>query len=135
MLSQIQQTTSFKCANATPNDPALRLELRILNALATVIVINNEVVAVVENHENGEKGQQVIACTRLARDREELIVPQPQTLVGQFWKLFATSNPRRDEDELAPWRDVPTIVDAKPPSNLPSDGTDPQVEDFVDQYW
>lgn len=74
MLSHIQQATSFSGTNVTSNK-AQSLELKILNALATIIVMNNEIVAVVANRDNGD-GQL-----------------EPQNIGETFSQLFATKNP------------------------------------------
>lgn len=92
MLSHIQQATSFSGTNVTSNK-AQSLELKILNALATIIVMNNEIVAVVANRDNGDGQLEVIACVHLIRDEEELTRPQPQNIGETFSQLFATRNP------------------------------------------
>ncbi|KAF8229388.1 hypothetical protein L208DRAFT_1402121 [Tricholoma matsutake] len=85
MLSHIQQATSFSGTNVTSNK-AQSLELKILNALATIIVMNNEIVAVVANRDNGDGQLEVIACVHLIRDEEELSPKISE-------KLFRSSSP------------------------------------------
>jgi hypothetical protein len=68
MLSWIQQAQAFQVAEAKPiEDDMACLKLKILNALSTVSVIDNEVVAVVAKHDNVGK-LKVIACACLPND-------------------------------------------------------------------
>jgi hypothetical protein len=68
MLSGIQQAQAFRVAKARPIvDDKARLELKILDALATVIIIDNDVVEVVSKHDDSGK-LKVIACARLPND-------------------------------------------------------------------
>lgn len=98
--------------NITPSnhspDPNVRQELRILVALATVLVRNHEVVSVVALHsERPQQGDnlQPIACTHStsADDNKEQPIPSQmggvESTLKLIWKLCATANYRRDADK------------------------------------
>jgi len=67
-------------------------ELKVLSALATVLVMEHEVVAVVAKHGNGPGGvEEVIACTDSVVDKES---EPPKSIMENF---IATVNPRRSD--------------------------------------
>lgn len=85
---------------------SVRQELRILVALATVLVRNHEVVAVAAlRSERPHQGEdfQTIACTRSLNADHDEGQPNPsqmsQPKSNPFWRLFTTGNYRRDKDE------------------------------------
>jgi hypothetical protein len=86
--------------------PSVRQELRILVALATVLVRNHEVVAVAalrSERPHQREDLQTIVCTRsLTADHDEDQPNPPQMSrpkLNPFWRLFTTGNYRRDKDE------------------------------------
>jgi hypothetical protein len=67
-------------------------ELKVLSALATVLVMEHEVVAVVAKHGIGPGGvEEVIACTDSVVDKES---EPPKSIMENF---IATVNPRRSD--------------------------------------
>jgi len=72
MLSQIQQVQVLKVSDLMTIELKECEELQILNALATILIINNEVIAVVVKHDVPNK-LEVIACTYLPNNRNQPI--------------------------------------------------------------
>lgn len=139
ILSKIQQTTSFKYTTVKPSSKEERQELRVLNALATIMVMNHEVVAVVTNQSDVPGKLEVVICRNLIKDREKLtgiINPQPELQrFGEFWQIFANKNPRKSEDgPPALPRPKVTMVDPKVPSGLEGEGKE-DLRNFVRNVW
>jgi hypothetical protein len=133
LLSWLQQTQVIKVSKEKfITDPTERQKLKILNALSTIIVVNNNVVAVVAKSNPDipvSKGLEVIACARLPD--EGLIAPQTPNIVGQFWQFLLTKNPRRDDPlPAAPF----AIVDPMVPADLDSDDPE-ELKTYIDGYW
>jgi hypothetical protein len=155
MLAQIQHGTTFSNTRLKPDDEVKRRELRLLNALATIMVREHEIVAVVRKM-GGKPGiLEVIACVHLPSDTDELTPAQTdhqndpnfKNVGTQIWRLLATPNPRKPQrtdpepstanansstaDSLFPTSDVPSIVD--PEDRIPEDlkdGTRP-IETYI----
>ena len=107
MLAQIKQARTF---SNNPKSSKSRKALRALNALATLLVRDKEVVAVVGNQASGQF--EVIACATAS---------VPNDIDGGSWKWIITPNVRKDTgDALTPSSDVPAITDpTKPKFDLP----------------
>ena len=133
MLSKIQQAQAFRVAIAKPiTDDKERQEMKILNALATVLIINHDVVSVVSNHSDSEK-LQVIACARLL-DENRLIIPQSPNAINQLWQFIATKNFRRDDPAPATPIITPIIIEPTVPTGL--NPNDPEeLKRYVDKQW
>jgi len=100
----------------------VRQEVKILSALATVLVRNREIVAVValRNEHPQQGGQeeriQAIACTRNDMDEPNpspVSSTSPSSLTSSLWKIFTTRNYRRDWDNsngsLGPGKPIVSI--------------------------
>lgn len=93
LLSKIQQVS------LTPQDVNMhtfglqkRKELKLLNALATVIVMDHEVVAVVANNSHPE-GVDILAYAEL-QPKADSEIPRSSGLLQPLWQLLVNSNPR-----------------------------------------
>jgi hypothetical protein len=92
-------------------------ELRLLNALATLLVRSNEVAAVVVT-KHGDGVVQVIACFHHDGSSAELTVPQSASKSSIFKNFLSVFNPRVDTKVHE--YDKPHITDSKTsiPSNI-----------------
>ena len=106
MLADLQKKNHNQAVNAqetdsrTPITEEASKELKILSALATVLVMTHEIVAVVAKHGN-LGGLEVIASTDSVVSVAE---PIPNSnILGRIWKLVVTANPRLDSS--------PTLMD------------------------
>jgi hypothetical protein len=72
-------------------------ELKLLNALATLLVRRNEVAAVAVTEHDVSGAIQVIACFHISPS-DELTIPQPDSSsrILKFKNFLATINPRKD---------------------------------------
>ena len=110
-------------------------ELKLLNALATLLVRRNEVAAVAVTNYDGESGDiQVIACHQSSSDSPsgELTVPQTalSSSISMFWNFRATLNPRKDNDKYG--SDHLDILDPK--DEIPSDLLETKDVDRIRTY-
>ena len=116
MLSYIQRQTPSSEAKPRPTDTDQRHELKILNALATLLVRENEVVAVVAKPASHVGSIEVIASPHSIRPSVALTTSQPG-LGDYFWQFLTTPNPRHDgprlHDSLHPTTDGAAIVHSK----------------------
>lgn len=125
MLAAIPTQRVINVADRKPGNAAEDKELKLLNSLATLLVRNNEVAAVVvTEHNNGSGAIQVIACHHIISGHgagPELTIPisQPASsshpTPGPFRNFLATLNPRKDApsymaDSVHPG---PSIIDPK----------------------
>jgi hypothetical protein len=79
--------------------PEARQELRILVALATILVRNHEVVSVVALQDELKSCFKQIACARsVSAEQPELSRMDDVKPKTGFWPLFTTGNLRRDND-------------------------------------
>ncbi|KAF8345214.1 hypothetical protein F5887DRAFT_1196494 [Amanita rubescens] len=105
MLPSLRGTGRMKLTLTNKSDlsPKVRQELRILVALATILVRNHEVVSVVVLQDEPESPLKQIACTRSvsADNREQpgfsrMDDVKPKT---GFWPILTVGNFRRDDDK------------------------------------
>ena len=108
MLSSIPSDRVINVVDRKSERGAKDKELKLLNALATLLVRRNEVAAVaVTDYDNGLGAIQVIACHHVSSDSPSgdlIFPPQPTSF---FKKLLATFNPRIDNPKFMSER--PTI--------------------------
>jgi len=102
MLSSLRRSGEMNVTHTdkTSLDSRVRQELRILVALACVLVRNHEVITVVALRPREGEHIQTIACS-VNDDKERPKLPQignDETPKHPFWSLFATGNHRRDND-------------------------------------
>jgi hypothetical protein len=117
MLSLIRRGRTF---NEVSTDTTRRRELRVLTALATVLVRESEVVAVVAKSENASSKIELIVCPHVVSDNGRPSTPQNNRFGDSVWTMFAGANPRTDRpnDSLRFTGPYPVIVDPRPPPNL-----------------
>lgn len=101
----------------TPITEEASKELKILSALATVLVMGHEIVAVVAKHGN-LGGLEVIASTDSVVG---VAKPIPNSnILGRIWNLIITANPRKDSNPIMDGPEVyPTIHNPKDNHNHP----------------
>jgi copper(I)-binding protein len=117
-LAQTQQRSlAFDDTTSSKASQEERQELKILTALATIMVTDNEVVAVVANHGDAERTTlDVLAYTSNGNQ------PTPEPPSSSFWKcqqewkLFVNMNPRHDQTPNL--GDIPIILDPEVPDDL-----------------
>jgi hypothetical protein len=116
MLSQIQLSkqpnlvlNALESRPPAPNETQSR-ELKVLSALATILVMKHEVVAVVAKHGHGNGGRiEVFACTdRISVDEST----KSSTILDHFFNFVTTMNPRDDVKPFNSLEIYPTIVNA-----------------------
>jgi hypothetical protein len=139
MLSYIYRAKTFSDTARSPNRERCQ-ELKILNALATIMVREHEVVAVVAKPPDGSGITQVIACTHLTSYGETLTSTKSE---GTWWNFLATPNARQlgpstlAGDSLHPSDDIrdPTMVD--PALGIPPQfkGDKSLYEEYVRTLW
>ena len=102
--------------------------LKVLSALATVLVIDHEKVVVVAKNGNGGNVE-IIACTdQIAVDKS------PESLLKDLWNFVITENPRTDAGkEIAEL--YPTIHNPKDEPGHPKDSTLVNLKSDVKQHW
>lgn len=124
MLSKVQQESVIPADGDRESnlENRKRLELRLLNALSTVMVIENEVVAVVANHSH-PSCVDILACPQADRSTTE----EPKGL----WELLVNRNPRRDSCETQ--GDVPEIRTPVGPAGLSSG--EGALLTYIDECW
>ena len=119
-------------------------ELKLLNALATLLVRSDEVAAVaVTKHDIGSGDIQVIACHHHVGSYgsfPELTNHQQashNTITSYFQNFLATFNPRRDNKDYISKSDLPSIVDAEVdmPSDIKEDAFDNWAKTYRYDMW
>lgn len=114
-------------------------ELKLLNALATLLVRSHEVAAVTVTERDVASGViQVLACLHISSDGPlaELTIPQPAESSTTFSKFLAVFNPRKDNP--SPNSNLPKIVDPKEDTILDRvrESEDKnQIRDFCFEMW
>lgn len=95
-------------------------ELKLLNALATLLVRCHEVAAVAVTNRDDKSGNiQVIACHHISsHGPPQLTIPQPASKFSTFKNFLVAFNPRKD-DSNAQMFDRPTIIN--PIDDIPSE--------------
>lgn len=98
MLAQIQQVRAFKVSRSKTHPDLERQELMILDALATIIVIDNEVVAVVSKPDDAFSDKlEAIICIRLPNDENQLIAKNTRA------DTISRTHHRSDQRNNAGW--------------------------------
>ena len=121
------------------HDPKRNKELKLLNALATLLVMSDEVAAVaVTKHNVGLGDIQVIACHHHVGSYgsfPELTNHRPashNTITIYFQNFLAIFNPHKDNKDFISKSDLPSIVDAE--VDMPSDIKGKAFDKWVKTY-
>jgi hypothetical protein len=138
LLSLIQQERAFQILEVKSLDAGHRQQLKILNALSTVAVIEHEVVAAVNNSNFGtfdlnSNTLELIACVEESNDRN------PGTASSKppsIWNLICSKNYRSSDPkpELPSPTDQPTITATKALAGLQL-ASDTAIELDIREYW
>jgi hypothetical protein len=128
MLARIQQQ-SLTLNDIIVENQSDRQKLRILNALATVMVVDHEVVAVVTSPVDSTQ-LNVLACKAPPHSTTELIPPSNQSTTGHLWKLLVSGNPRLDSQTS-----VPCLRDPEIPVGLGTNPTTVELMEYVNARW
>jgi hypothetical protein len=145
MLKHIPSHKSLSVVDMPPAgcDPKKDKELKLLNALATLLVRSNEVAAVaVTKHDDGSGNIQVIACHHHVGTHgscPELTYRQPtsrNTITSIFKNFLVTFNPREDNKNFISKldSDLPSIIDAEPGVDMPSGINEKDFDKWVETY-
>jgi hypothetical protein len=143
LIQQGKQSNSDLPVNIseTPNPPPATdeqyKELKILSALATVLVMEHDVVAVVAkpgNARDSEGSVEVLACTDSIVEGKS---SNPDSnILGSILKHFlVTSNPRRLKKPSKKPNIYPTICNPKNSSHHPQDVTLNNLQEDVRKNW
>ena len=81
------------------------MELKLLNALTTVLVMDHEVMVVVANH-SYPKMVNILACTQLDAPIQQVRTKMPRSL-GLLWELLVSWNSCRSTPGDVPY--VPSV--------------------------
>ena len=139
MLSQIQKTSiafnPVHCASPTSEQ---RGALKILDALATLIVMEHEIVAVVANQET-EAELKVIACVQLedhtpptGKDEPERTTPSlAQRILKQWSRTFVISENTSKDRQTS--NTLPTLNDPELPDSLESSCSESELMEYVNK--
>jgi len=94
MLTLIQ--SGMEITDSSPEEQGLGYELKLLDALAAIIVRQHEIAAVIAKPDDGSGAIQVLASTtHLDTRNRELTVPQsPGNFINTWWNFLITPNPR-----------------------------------------
>jgi len=139
LLSKIQQESQISDKDIQMDEIGLQkhMELKLLNALTTVLVMDHEVMVVVANH-SYLKTVDILACIQSDAPIQQVRTEMPRSL-GQLWELLVSWNPRRGPDVYetsydAPVPYVPKICTPAIPDGLVSDDWNALLR-YIDQYW
>ena len=128
MLSYINRARSFTDPIPTSIVKSKRRELRVLNALATVLVSDAGGVAVTVQPDIESGLLEIMVCVHMARLLEDATPIQGRGLLQRVWNCLF--NLRKDSDvSLVPTIDDPTIVDPSRPSDLEKTSLEKYIED------
>jgi hypothetical protein len=134
MLSLIQQpSTGLKVEDLPSPVPRTLIQnqqLRILTALATVLVMEHEKVAVVEKRGNRMGAVEVVACTDSIVAEDNTAAKSLPTKVKHLWNLIVAENPRRNEPSCRV-----TIVDSKANPDHPREVTLDKLKADLKSNW
>lgn len=122
LLSRVQKR-SLKYDNPGSITVDEHQGLKILNALATALIIEFEVVAVVADPGYGDtaKPLELLVCTQ-STDLEDKCHPSSISgVIDNFWRLIVNKNPR-DDNRVS--YDTLTMVEPERPLNLTDDSQD-----------
>lgn len=125
-------------------------ELKHLDALATIAVMNHDVIAMVAAKDDdmnniSEPGQwnpklQVIAASTRAVQGYGQPAPQSQSKKALLRRLIFIPNTRRDDartKRYIPPDNTPTLVNSEPPEGIPNPDPDesPNLDTYLDACW
>jgi len=139
LLSKIQQESQISDKDVQMDEIGLQkhMELKLLNALTTVLVMDHEVMAVVANH-SYPKTVDILACTQSDAPIQQVRTETPRSL-GLLWELLVSWNPRRGPDihetsYNAPVPYIPKICTPAILDGLVSDDWNALLR-YIDQHW
>jgi hypothetical protein len=99
LLSLIQPERAFQAVTQPKSaDNKRHLELKLINALATVGVINHEVVAVVNRSDSGMPDSDSNKLGVIV-SVEPMPIPPSKPLAANFWRLLFSKNYRPDDPQ------------------------------------
>jgi len=92
LLSKIQQESQMSDKNVQMDEIGLQkhMELKLLNALTTVLVMDHKVIAVVANH-SYPKTVDILACIQSDAPIQQVRTETPRSL-GLLWELLVSWN-------------------------------------------
>jgi hypothetical protein len=129
MLELIPSERATAALDRIPGRNPEDKELKLLNAVATLLVRVNEVAAVaVTEHNNGSGVIKVIACLHVANHSDSS--SGEFTNPGIFKNFLATFNPRKDNPNFMSHTNYPVIIDPK--DEIPSKLR--ETEDIAEIY-
>jgi len=136
LLSKVQQESQMSDKDVQMNEIELQkhMELKLLNALTTVLVMDHEVMVVIVNH-SYPKMVEILACIQLDAPIQQVKTKTPRSL-GLLWELLVSWNPRRGPDvhETSYDAPVPKICTPAIPDGLVSDDWNALLR-YIDQRW
>lgn len=136
LLSLIQQDRSIEPQETWHPDATKQRELQIINALATVAVIEHEIVAVVNNHYSDvldpELGPPKLSVVAIVDPPHEKNIAPP----SPSWKVMITQNLRRCTLKPSPSSPTehPVITDVEALAGL-NLADDEAINNYVDHHW
>jgi len=139
LLSKIQQESQMSDKDVQMDEIGLQkhMELKLLNALTMVLVMDHEVMVVVANH-SYLKMVDILACTQSDAPIQQVRTETPRSL-GLLWELLVSWNPRRGPDLHetsydAPIPYIPKICTPAILDGLVSDDWNALLR-YIDQHW
>ena len=109
------------------------MELKLLNALTIVLVMDHEVMAVVVNH-SYPKTVDILACTQSDAPIQQVRTETPRSL-GLLWELLVSWNPHRSTPGNVLYvPSVPKICTPAIPDGLTAGDWDALLR-YIDQHW
>jgi hypothetical protein len=136
LLSLIQQGRAIQVSEVKPQD-GQRQQLKIMNALSTVAVMEHEIIAVVNNFNAGmfdltSNTLDLIACVESSNE-EPPIAPSSSSFSKWLWDVVGTQNSRYDDLQEDSTRPL-AITDTKVLAGLQLDSDD-AIKVYADEYW
>ena len=131
LLALIQQEQAFRTDTGMPAADQ-RLELKLINALSTVAVIDHEVVAVVNKSGNDSGKVGLIAYVKPPND-----TTPSESSIFSLWKVLFSQNFRPDSsDSHTPSATgQPVIFSAQVLGGLPSLDSDEAIKAYAKNCW
>lgn len=136
LLALIQQGRAFQVSEVKLQAPQ-RKQLKIMNALSNVAVMDHEVVAVVTSFDSGmfdlnSNTLDLIACVEPSNEKPP-IAPSKSSFSNRMWDVVYTQNFRHDDPKTDSTRQL-AITDAKVLAGLSLD-SDEAIKVYADEYW
>jgi hypothetical protein len=132
MLSLLQHLKTDEDSNtrqSVENTEVQKREIKVLSALATVLVMEHEKVAVVAKHGNGE-GIEVFACTdQIAADKTN------DSYLTDLWNFLTTINPKTKGVGLSNKGAYPCIRSLKDEAGYPEGASLEELQTMVRSHW